>query len=114
MNTVLANESDFSPAPAMATAVAPSSLTVKAMGLPRSGVVPVLLDRLLAMARKYRADGNDRQATELFWTLTEDNPETPQGEAAKLELMAMAEDYGRLNSQHIARSIFERLLSLED
>lgn len=72
-----------------------------------------MLGRLLAMAQRYRKEGNCRQATELFWTLAEEHPETPQADAAKAELLELAEGYGRAGAQHMARSMYERLLDLE-
>lgn len=72
-----------------------------------------MLGRLLAMAQRYRKGGNCRQATELFWTLAEEHSETPQADAAKAELLELAEGYGRAGAQRMARSMYERLLDLE-
>lgn len=73
-----------------------------------------MLEHLLAMAQRYRKEGNSRQATEMFWSLIEEHPETPQADAAKAELLALAESYERAGNQHMARSMYERLLDLED
>lgn len=73
-----------------------------------------MLERLLAMAQRYRKEGNYRQTTELFWMLVEEHSETPQADAAKAELLALAGGYERAGNQHMARSMYERLLDLED
>lgn len=73
-----------------------------------------LLEHLFAMAQRYRKEGNHREATELFWTLVEDHPGTPQADAAKAELLALAEGHERAGKQHMARSMYERLLDLEN
>lgn len=70
-----------------------------------------LLDRLLAMAHRYRSEGNLRQAVELYWTLAEDRPGTPEGDAAKAVLLELAASYERNEARHMARSIYERLLA---
>ena len=118
MNTALDSESDPSlPSAAAAEAMTRATPVAVADGdpvKPNPTVAYALLGRLLEMAQRYRVEGSARQATELFWTLAEDHPDTPQAETAKQELMAMAEDYGRRNNQHMARSIYERLLALED
>jgi len=72
-----------------------------------------LLGRLLAMAHRYRSEGNLRQATELYWTLAEDYPGTHQADAARAVLLGLADGYER-NERHMARSMYERLLGLED
>lgn len=72
-----------------------------------------MLERLLAMAQRYRKEGNCREATELFWTLVEDHSQTSQAEAAKAALLELAEGYERAGAQHMARSMYERLLDLE-
>jgi len=74
----------------------------------------MLLERLLGMAQRYKNEGNLREATELFWTLAQDHPQTPQAAAAKLGLLAMAEAYERAGKQHMARDMYERLLDLEN
>ncbi|MGQ0708626.1 MAG: hypothetical protein ACT4NV_02645 [Rhodoferax sp.] len=72
-----------------------------------------MLGRLLALGQRYRQEGNLRQATELFWTLVEEHPQTPQAEAAKLALLELAEGYGRAGAQRMERSMYERLLDIE-
>ena len=72
-----------------------------------------LLGRLLAMAHRYRSEGNLRQATELYWTLAEDYPGTPQADAASATLLELAAGYERNNAPHMARSMYERLMGME-
>ena len=48
-----------------------------------------LLGRLLAMAHRYRSEGNLRQATELYWTLVDDYPGTSQANAARVVLLEL-------------------------
>ena len=79
-----------------------------------SNMRQALLGRLLAMAQRYRQDGNNRQAAEMFWTLVHEHSETPEAEVAKVELLAMAESHERAGDQHMARSMYERLMDLED
>ena len=76
--------------------------------------VDSLVGRLLRMAQQYQSEGNIRQATEMFWTLAEDYQGTPQADAAKAALLKMAEGYERNNARHMARSMYERLMGLED
>ena len=115
MNTVLESDVDPSPPAAVIEVLTMTVPVVVADPVkPYPASTGLLLGRLLAMAQRYRVEGSARQATELFWTLAEDHPDTPQAEAAKQALMSMAEDCGRLNSHHMARSIYERLLALED
>ena len=73
-----------------------------------------MLERLFAMAQRYRKDGNYRQATEMYWTMVSDHADTPQAEQAKEELLTMAEGYERAGNQHMARGMYERLMDLED
>lgn len=73
-----------------------------------------LLGRLLAMAQRYRKEGSYRQATELLWKLAEEHPATPQAIAAKVELQELAEGHGHAGAPRMARSMYERLLDLED
>lgn len=68
------------------------------------------LERLLAMANAYRSEGHHRQAMELYWELAEDYPGTPQSDAARTVLLALASGYEGSGARHIARSIYERLL----
>ena len=75
---------------------------------------PTMLERLFAMAQRYRKDGNFRQASEMYWTMVSDHPDTPQAEAAKAELLLLAEGYERAGNLHMARGMYERLMDLED
>lgn len=90
-----------------------AELSALAEGFASAAASQTMLERLLAMAQRYRKEGNYRQATEMFWTLIEEHSETPQAEAAKAELLALAEGYERAGNQHMARSMYERLLDLE-
>jgi hypothetical protein len=72
-----------------------------------------VLERLLGMARRYREEGKYLEASELFWALLEEHSDTPQADMAKVELLALAEGYERAGNQHMARSMYERLLDLE-
>ena len=71
----------------------------------------VLLHRLLTMARGYRAEGDVRTATDLYWLLAEEHQETRQAVTAKEVLLEMAAGYERRRAPHTARSIYERLLT---
>lgn len=73
-----------------------------------------LVGRLLGMAQQYQSEGNIRQATEMFWMLAEDYQGTPQADAAKATLLEMAEGYERNNTRHMARSMYTRLMRLEN
>jgi TolA-binding protein len=87
---------------------------VTAAPVPRRGAGPTMLERHFAMAQRYLKAGNYRQATEMFWTLVDEHGETPQAEAATAELLKMAEGYERAGKEHMARSMYERLMELED
>jgi hypothetical protein len=71
----------------------------------------VLLHRLLAMAQVYRAAGDVRTAMDLYWLLAEEHQETRQAATAKEVLLEMAAGYERRRAPHMARSIYERLLT---
>lgn len=73
-----------------------------------------LLTRLVLMAQRYRQQGQMRQATEMFWTLIKDYPETPESEVAKAELLKLAEGHERAGNLHMARGMYEQLMELED
>ena len=98
----------------------PSEQTLPASAAPTTApavklaIGPTLLERLFAMAQRYRKEGSLRQATEMYWTLVSDHADTPQADAAKAELLALAEGYERAGNQHMARGMYERLMSLED
>ncbi|MFH1185912.1 MAG: hypothetical protein V1755_12875 [Chloroflexota bacterium] len=93
----------------------PAALEADGAGKPEAGAAAnqALLGRLLAMAHRYRSEGNLRQATELYWTLAEDYPGTPQADAARAVLLELATSYERKEARHMARSMYERLLDLE-
>lgn len=76
-------------------------------------VGPTILERLFAMAQRYRKEGNFRQATEMYWTLVSDHADTPQAESANAELMLLAEGYERAGNLRMARGMYERLMDLE-
>jgi hypothetical protein len=71
----------------------------------------VLLQRLLGMAQGYRAEGDVRTAMDLYWLLAEEHQETRQAAMAKEVLLEMAAGYERRRAPHMARSIYERLLT---
>lgn len=73
-----------------------------------------LVGRLLRMAQQYQSEGNIRQATEMFWALVGDYQGAPEADAAKAALRAIAEGYERNNARHMARSMFLKLMSLEN
>ena len=73
----------------------------------------VLLHRLLAMARGYRDGGDVRTAMDLYWLLAEEHQETRQAVTAKEVLLEMAAGYERRRAPHMARSIYERLVTGE-
>lgn len=75
-----------------------------------AGANHVLLERLLAMAQRYRCEGKLREAMELYWELTEDHPETAEADAASAMLLELAASYECNDAPHMARSIYERLL----
>lgn len=72
-----------------------------------------LLARLLVMAQRYRHEGQTRQATEMFWALIKEHPDTPESDAAKAELLKLAEGYERSGNLHMARGMYEQLMDLE-
>lgn len=74
----------------------------------------ILLGRLLKMAQQYQCEGNLRQATELCWTLVDEHPGTLQAKEAKVMLLMLAEGYERSDDRHMARSMYERLMALEE
>ena len=72
-----------------------------------------LLGRLLAMAQRYRGEGNLREAMELFWELAENHPGTAEADAAGATLLELAASYERNAAPHMARSMYERLMGME-
>ena len=95
------------PAAASPAAASAESVIKRAAG-------PTMLERIFAMTLRYRKEGNLRQATEMYWTMVSDHPDTPQAEAAKAELLLLAEGYERSGKLHMARGMYERLMDLED
>jgi lipopolysaccharide biosynthesis regulator YciM len=91
-----------------------AELAELAEGLASAAASQPLLEHLFAMAQRYRKEGSLRQATEMYWTLVSDHADTPQAKAAKAELLALADGYERAGNQHMARSMYERLMDLED
>ena len=86
----------------------------KAEPVIRRATGPTMLERIFAMAQRYRKEGNFRQASEMYWTMVSDHADTPQAEAAKVELLLLAEGYERAGNLHMARGMYERLMDLED
>ncbi len=81
---------------------------------PDAGASHVLLERLLAMARRYRNEGKLREAMELYWELAEDHIGAPEAGVASTVLLEMAASYERSEAPHMARSIYKRLLDQGD
>ena len=81
---------------------------------PVTSMKQMLLTRLVLMAQRYRQEGQMRQATEMFWGLIKDYPDTPESEVAKAELLKLAEDHERAGNMHMARGMYEQLMELED
>jgi hypothetical protein len=73
----------------------------------------VLLHRLLAMAQGYRDGGDVRTAMDLYWLLAEEHQETREAVTAKEVLLEMAAGFERRRAPHMARSIYERLVTGE-
>lgn len=85
----------------------PGSARVAADGC----VARILRGRLLAMAQRYQSGGAIREATELYWVIAEEHPDTPEADASKAVLLELAASYERSAAPHTARSIYERLLA---
>ena len=81
---------------------------------PVSSMKQMLLTRLVLMAQRYRNEGQMRQATEMFWGLIKDYPDTPESEVAKAELLKLAEGHERAGNLHMARGMYEQLMELEE
>ncbi len=103
-------------APAVASTRSKSAAPKVAVAAKRPEVGPnhVALERLLAMAKRYRKEGQVREAMEMFWELAESHSDTTQGDAAKELLLEMAAGYERDGSPRLARSIYERILDSEE
>lgn len=76
----------------------------------RSDVIVRSLDHLLAMAQRYRGEGNVRQAMEIYWMLSEEHSDTAQGQGAQERLLELAHVYESDGYRHQARAVYERLL----
>jgi hypothetical protein len=74
-------------------------------------VIRMLLERLLAMAQRYRHDGAIREAMELYWEIAEEYPQTPEAAMSRAVLLDLAVSFERHAAPHMARSIYERLLA---
>ena len=99
------------------TVTQPESTKVKPVAVekqPDQSPGHVARERLLAMAKRYRKEGQVREAMEMFWELAESHSDTSQGDAAKELLLEMAAGYERDGSPRMARSIYERILDDED
>ena len=62
------------------------------------------------MAQRYRSEGNLHQATDIYWTLVDAHTGTRQSDAARAELLGIADEYDQKDDRHMARSIYERLI----
>lgn len=82
----------------------------KAEAVADAGADSALLDRLLAMAHDYRRTGDLNQAMEMYWSLLDDHPGTPQARRAGASLFEVAQGYESTGSKRMARSIYTRLL----
>lgn len=76
----------------------------------RTNAVHRSLDHLLAIAHRYRKEGNLRQAMEMYWMLLEDHFGTAQSLEAQESLLELAESYERDDRRHTARAVYERIL----
>jgi hypothetical protein len=75
----------------------------------RSEVILQSLDHLLSMARRYRSEGQMRQAMGIYWMLSEDHAGTAQAQGAQDSLLELADLYERDGFRHQARAIYQRL-----
>ena len=69
-----------------------------------------ILARLLSMADAYRESGSLRQAIEIYFELTREHADTPQGHRAEERLFDVARSYERSGELRQARGIYEQLL----
>ena len=94
----------------------PAALEADGSVKPEAGAAAnqALLGRLLAMAHRYRSEGKLGQAVELYWELAEDHPGTAEADAASATLLELAAGYERNDAPHMARSMYERLMGMED
>lgn len=79
----------------------------------RSYTIHQSLDHLLAMAHRYRHEGQLRQAMEMYWMLLEDHSSTAQALEAQKSLLELADAYEREDERHTARAVYERLCDLD-
>jgi len=73
-------------------------------------VLMPLLSRLLRMADRYRCSGSTKQASEMYFELTERDADSLEGWQARDRLVEIAGEYEQQGLPHQARSIYERLL----
>ena len=76
-----------------------------------SGAKLMLLDRIFAMAQRFRSEGKLREAMELYWELAEEQAGTAEADAASAMLLELAAGYERTEAPHMARSIYQRLMA---
>ena len=76
-----------------------------------TGAKLMLLDRIFAMAQRFRSEGKLREAMELYWELAEEQPGTAEANAAGAMLLELAAGYERNEAPHMARSIYQRLMA---
>ena len=76
-----------------------------------AGAKLMLLDRVLAMAKRFHAEGKLREAMELYWELAEERTGTAEANAANAMLLELAAGYERNAAPHMARSIYLRLMA---
>ena len=76
-----------------------------------TGAKLMLLDRLFAMAERFRSEGKLREAMELYWELAEEQAGTAEADAASAMLLELAAGYERTEAPHMARSIYQRLMA---
>lgn len=79
----------------------------------RSYTVHRSLDHLVAMAHRYRREGQLRQAMEMYWMLLEDHSATAQALEAQKSLLELADAFEREDERHTARAVYERLCDLD-
>ena len=72
-----------------------------------------LIARLLRMGDRYLADNQTHQARELFFTILDEYPETPEAALAYQRIVAMAEYNESVKEEHQARATYERLVWYE-
>ena len=73
---------------------------------------PEILERLLKMADGYSAANSPHQATEIYMELAEMHADTPEARLAKQRLIAIGVEYEEQGNLHLARYIYERIMTL--